>query len=100
MVMNSESSNIDQRRMVSPHAQEIEYALILSRMINTVKEDPSQLRLTLHQLARARLKLDASWTAEAERNRLSAAVEPAIHGGGVSSVRPEDRMGVKPTVVS
>src|SRR5947199_9688979 len=80
MVMNPESSNIDQGRMVSPHAQEIEYALILSRMINTVKEDPSQIRITIYEFARARLKLDTSWTDEAERNRPVAALETASQG--------------------
>ena len=96
MVMNSESSNIDQRRMVSPHAQEIEYALILSRMINTVKEDPSQIRLTIYEFARARLKLDTSWTDEAERNRLLAALETAIQGVEDFSVRREEREQLGP----
>jgi len=41
--------------MVAPHAQEVEFALILSRMINTVKEDPSQLRLAIYEFARAQL---------------------------------------------
>ena len=96
MVMNSESSNIDQRRMVSPHAQEVEFALILSRMINTVKEDPSQIRLTIYEFARARLKLDTSWTDEAERNRLLAALETAIQGVEDFSVRREEREQLGP----
>jgi hypothetical protein len=99
MVMNSESSNIDQRRMVSPHAQEIEYALILSRMINTVKEDPSQIRLTIYEFARARLKLDTSWTDEAERSRLLAALETAIQGVEDFSVRREEREQLGPPPV-
>jgi len=52
--MNPKSPGIDQDRMVSPHAREIEYALNLSHMINSVKEDPSQLRLVIYELARAR----------------------------------------------
>jgi hypothetical protein len=85
-----------QDRMVSPHAQEIEYALILSRMINTVKEDPSQIRLTIYEFARARLKLDTSWTDEAERKRLSAALETAIQGVEEFSVRREEREQLRP----
>ena len=45
--MKPEFPAIDQDKTVSPHAQEVEFALILSRMINTVKEDPVQLRLAL-----------------------------------------------------
>jgi hypothetical protein len=78
--MKPEFPTIDQDKMVSPHAQEVEYALLLSRMINTVKEDPSQLRMTIYEFARARLKIDTSWVEEAERERLSAALETAIQG--------------------
>src|SRR6266700_3359410 len=100
MVMKPEFPKIEQDRMVSPHAQEVEYALILSRMINTVKEDPSQIRLTIYEFARARLKLDTSWTDEAERNRLSAALETAIQGVEEFSVRREEREQLKPPVAS
>src|SRR6266404_5043908 len=100
MVIKPEFPKVEQDRMVSPHAQEIEYALILSRMINTVKEDPSQIRLTIYEFARARLKLDTSWTDEAERNRLSAALETAIQGVEEFSVRREEREQLKPTVAS
>src|SRR5437899_6278010 len=98
--MNPEFPRIEQDKAVSPHAQEIEYALILSRMINTVKEDPSQIRLTIYEFARARLKLDTSWTDEAERNRLSAALETAIQGVEEFSVRREEREQLRPPVAS
>jgi hypothetical protein len=64
--MNPEFPRIDQDKMVAPHAQEVEFALILSRMINTVKEDPAQLRLAIYEFARARLKTDTSWADEGE----------------------------------
>ncbi len=51
--MKPEFPAIDQDKTVSPHAQEVEFALILSRMINTVKEDPVQLRLSIYEFARA-----------------------------------------------
>jgi hypothetical protein len=98
MVMKPEFPSVDQDRMVSPHAQEVEYALILSRMINTVKEDPSQLRLTIYEFARARLKIDTSWADETERNRLSAALETAIQGVEEFSARREEREQLKPPV--
>jgi hypothetical protein len=71
---------IDRDKMVSPHAQEVQFALLLSRMINTVKQDPSQMRLAVYEFARARLKLDVSWADQAEQERLSAALEGAIRG--------------------
>ncbi len=86
--------------MVSPHAQEVEYALILSRMINTVKEDPSQMRLTIYEFARARLKLDTSWSDEAERKRLADALETAIQGVEEFSVRRDDKERLPPPTPS
>jgi len=71
---------IDRDKMVSPHAQEVQFALLLSRMINTVKQDPSQMRLAIYEFARARLKLDVSSADHAEQERLSAALEGAIRG--------------------
>jgi hypothetical protein len=89
--MKPEFPQLDQDKSVSPHAQEVEFALILSRMINTVKEDPSQMRLAIYEFARARLKLDASWADEPERKRLSAALETAIQGVEQFSTRHGDK---------
>src|ERR1700730_8563409 len=85
--MKPEFPTVDQDRMVSPHAQEIEYALSLQRIISTVKDDPAQLRLTIYEFARARLKIDTSWAEASERNRLAAALETAIQGVGALSAR-------------
>src|SRR4030088_2561905 len=79
-VMKPEPPEIGQDKLVSPHAQEVEFALILSRMINTVKEDPSQMRRAIYQFARARLTLDVAWADEPERKLLAAALETAIQG--------------------
>ncbi len=86
--------------MVSPHAQEVEYALILSRMINTVKEDPLQMRLTIYEFARAKLKIDTSWADEAERKRLLAALETAIQGVEAFSTRRDERERLEPPATS
>ena len=83
--------------MVSPHAHEIEFALILSRMINTAKDDPSQLRLAIYEFARDRLKIDTSWADETERERLSVALETAIRGVEEFSARREERQLARPT---
>ena len=50
--MEPEFPSIEDDKMVSPHAREVEYALILSQMINIAKEDPSQMRLAIYEFAR------------------------------------------------
>lgn len=87
--MKSESANIERDGTISPYVQEIEYALILSRMINTVKDDPAEIRATIYEFARAKLKLDTSWAEATERERLASALETAIHGVEAFSVRQE-----------
>jgi hypothetical protein len=98
--MKPEFPEIDQDKMVSPHAQEVEFALILSKMINTVKEDPSQMRLAIYEFARARLKLDASWADEPERKRLATALETAIQGVEQFSTRHGDKDLLSPPAPS
>jgi hypothetical protein len=98
--MKPELPRIDQDRVVSPHAQEVEYALILSRMINTVKEDPSQLRMTIYEFARARLQIDTEWIEEPERSRLTAALETAIQGVEDFSARREEKERLQPPAPS
>jgi hypothetical protein len=88
--MTPESTRTDQERQVSPHAQEIEYALILQRMINTVKDDPTQMRRTIYEFARATLNIDSSIIEESERQRLATALETAIQGVENFSARRED----------
>ena len=98
--MKPEFPAIDQDKTVSPHAQEVEFALILSRMINTVKEDPVQLRLLIYEFARARLQIDTSWAEEAERERFSAALETAIQGVEQFSARRDEKERLQPPTPS
>jgi hypothetical protein len=88
--MTAESPKIDEDKAISPHAQEIEYALILQRMINTVNEDPSQMRLAIYDFARARLKIDTAWADKSERDRLAGALETAIRGVENFSLRRDE----------
>lgn len=78
--MNQNIPTIAPQEPVSPHGQEIEYALILSRLIAGVKDDPAQMRATVYEFARARLKVDTSIADEGERQRLLDALETAIKG--------------------
>jgi hypothetical protein len=98
--MKPEFPEIDQDKMVSPHAREIECALILSQMINRAKNDPSQMRLAIYEFARARLQIDMSWSDEGERKRLSAALERAIQGVEGFSARQDEKERLQPSTES
>jgi hypothetical protein len=87
--MNPELATIDHDQTSSPHAQEVEFALILARMINTVKQDPAQLRFTVYEFARSKLEGSMSWADEDERKRLLGALEVAIKGVEQFSVRTD-----------
>jgi hypothetical protein len=78
--MSADLPNVDQDQAPAPAAQEIEFALILQRMITKATDDPSQMRLAIYEFARARLKVDTSWADQAERERLLNALEIAIRG--------------------
>src|SRR5882672_5790188 len=98
--INSELPRIDQDKEVAPHAQEIEYALILQRMINVVNEDPTQMRLAIYEFARARMKIDTCWANADERSRLATALETAIQGVEKFSVNRDDRERLRPPTAS
>src|SRR6202022_4367737 len=78
--MKYEITTIDHDENSSPHTKEVEFALLLGELINTVKQDPEQLRLTIYDFARVKLKNDLSWATESERERLLGSLETAIRG--------------------
>lgn len=88
--MTSDTPKQDEKGAVSPFGQEIEFALILQKMINVVKDDPAQMRLAIYEFARARLKIDAADTTDAERGRMAEALETAIKGVERFSLRDDD----------
>ena len=88
--MNPNLPTIAPDEPVSPHGREIEYALILSRLIDGVKDDPARMRATVYEYARARLMVDSSIADEGERKRLLGALETAIKGVEAFSVRHGD----------
>ena len=94
--MKSEITTIDHDENSSPHAQEVEFALILARMINTVKQDPTQLRFTVYEFARSKLEDSISWADEEERKRLLGALEVAIKGVEQFSVRDDQSERLQP----
>jgi len=94
--MKPESPGTDHDRTIAPHAQEIEFALILSRMISAANNDPTQIRSAIYEFARAKLKLDTSWAEAGERERLVAALETAIQGVEAFSLRQDGRGRLEP----
>jgi hypothetical protein len=57
---------------------EVEFALVINRMIDSIKTDPEHLRATIYELARHKLK--EQFAAEPDIDRLSDALEVAIRG--------------------
>ncbi|CCE02716.1 hypothetical protein [Bradyrhizobium sp. STM 3809] len=94
--MNPELPNIDRDKAVSPFAQEIEYALTLQRMIQRLTEDPAELRSTVYEFARSRLKDESPWLDAAEQERLATALETAIQGVERFETRRAEREGLAP----
>src|SRR5262249_5301640 len=60
--------------------QGVEFALVLSRIIDSVEKDPEQLRATIYELARHKLKEQSGSSSLAEERSLSKSLEIAIQG--------------------
>lgn len=75
---------------LAPRGQDIEYALVLSRIIDQVKSDPAQLRWAIYEVARSRLKIDSAGLERNERARLTEALESAIDGVEAFSVKSDN----------
>ena len=61
-------------------SQEIEFALVLSRLVDSISEDPEHLRATVYELARHKLKEQFQSESLADMQKLSRALEIAIQG--------------------
>jgi len=64
----------------APASSEIEFALVLSRMINSITEDPEQLRASLYELARHKLEEQVVTETADEQSRILQSLEVAIKG--------------------
>jgi hypothetical protein len=99
MVEKIEYPMVDRDNEIQPQAQAVEYALVLSQMLNVVREDPSQMRSMVYELARAKLKIDMARSiditraGDAERKRLASALETAIQGVESFTSRQESLEG-------
>jgi hypothetical protein len=66
---------------------EVEFALVINRMIESIKTDPEHLRATVYELARHKLK--EQFGAEPDIERLSDALEVAIGGVEAFSINKD-----------
>jgi hypothetical protein len=64
----------------APASSEVEFALVLSRMINSITEDPQQLRASLYELARHKLDEQVANEDPEEQSRILNSLEVAIRG--------------------
>src|ERR1039458_8001820 len=78
--MPSEISRPDKSDDRPAHLLEVDFALVVARMIDTVKLDPSQLRTVVYELARAKLREEITWADKDEEDRHLRALETAIRG--------------------
>ena len=92
--MKPEIITIDHDETTSPHAQEVEFALILNRMINMAKQDPTQLRFAVYEFARNKLE-NIPWADDAERQRQLASLEIAIKGVEQFSQRVDQNLALQ-----
>ena len=97
--MTGELPKIEQDQTTAPFAQEIEYALMLQRMINAVNQDPAQMRMAIYGLARTRMETDTARLDRSERGRLLNALETAIQGVENFSQRRDDIERLSPPSV-
>ena len=68
----------------------VEFALVLSRMIDAAHAEPAQLRSTIYELARVKFRSDVLRGDMAGDRRLANALEVAIHGVETLSKREDD----------
>jgi hypothetical protein len=75
------------RNVAQTSTPEVEFALVINRVIESIKSDPEQLRATIYELARHKLK--EQFGAEPDIDRLSDALEVAIRGVEAFSIDNE-----------
>src|SRR5215813_1702491 len=80
--MTSEPQEIVSGKNLAERSLEVDFAVVLSRVIESIEDDPAQLRNAVYELARIRLRREA-WRRNPainllEARRLTLALESAI----------------------
>ncbi len=78
--MGSEILRRDGQEVAPTSTPEVEFALVLSRMINSVRQDPQHLRQTVYELARLKLQEQFTHESPGDMRSISNALETAIQG--------------------
>jgi hypothetical protein len=80
--MTPEPQEIGSRKELAARSPEVDFAVVLSRVIKSIEDDPAQLRNAVYELARIKLRREA-WRRNppinlVEARRLTLALESAI----------------------
>src|SRR6516162_6198776 len=86
----------DNEDAVPSPTQEVEFALMLSRVIDSVRKNPEYLRATIYELARHKLKEQFTSESFADVRRLSKSLEIAIQGVEAFNKKKEEREAALP----
>jgi hypothetical protein len=78
--MGSEILRSESKENAPTSSTEVEFALVLSRMIDSVNNDPEHLRATVYELARVKLKEQFGSDKFVDMGQLSNSLEIAIRG--------------------
>lgn len=78
--MGSEIVRPEDQDALPTSTAEVEFALVLSRMIDSVRNDPEHLRQTVYELARHKLQEQFASEDKGDVRQLSKALEVAIRG--------------------
>src|SRR6201982_3683798 len=68
------------RKTAPASTPEVEFALVINRMIESIENDPEHLRATVYELARHKLKEQFGSEEAVDMRQLSKSLEVAIHG--------------------
>jgi len=87
------------REYLTTNSPEVDFALVISRVIDTVKENPAELRNTIYEVARVKLQREA-WKQNPpmdiwELRRLTIALETAIERVEAISSKQDDLRALK-----
>src|SRR5215831_18416371 len=82
--MTPEPQEIGSGKNLAARSPEVDFAVVLSRIIESIEHDPAQLRNAVYELARIKLRREA-WRknppiSPVEARRLTLALESAIEG--------------------
>ena len=86
--------------IAADQSPEVNFALVLSRMIDSVEQDPAQLRATVYELARIKLREQFGHEDAKEVKRLVGALETAISGVESFSRQHGPRVPLAPPVAA